>query len=615
MNQAETPTPTPNPSPALSITRFPSQTTATYYLILLVFLGTLLAASLGPSPVCMAPVVLSLLVLPVRAVLSIPRRELALEDKGATKDLKARGLYQSVQDTIDALAAEAGFDRPIHLIVSSRPYEARATGSWRQHYMLLGAALLEKVAHDLEQPAHREKARALLLHEIGHHLHRDVQRIGYAGQLLKSCATLLPWWAFFLVGWLSFSLLMGEALLAFDIQSSGILTPELRQMFAPLIELSPSERAEIRNRLQTVSIGLLISFLINALLPIAAIALVLWLFFWRRMVRLQEYYADALVQARAIGWNVLAGAMGRYSSLLRPAPSEPSGIQRWFRRAFLRPLSRAGEPLALFKSPSEWAPFGGWLALHPTYRQRMQRLRQPQRFLDDWRSAAWSTAILVLALDVMLVNPLTAYHLSAYPVHISTLAIFLLTSTWLLPHLALDRPVWRPLLKSLLIIFGLRWAWLLLNTMLLLALAVLAPTFASELLNLTALSGARSVIIPETLPVSDPLQMSLAILPALAGLQLLQVAGVGLLLGIYYLLQKQVAGARPATYRIKRHWLLVLGLSVVIAVLFLTPLSDLIAGRADALATPGRIGLYVSGLAAGVIIWRLLQSPRMIDNV
>ncbi len=590
----------------------PSQTTATFYLILLVFLGTLLSALIGPSPVCMTPVVLSLLVLPVRAVLATPRREMTLEDKAATEALKAQGLYQKVQETIDALAAEAGFGRPIRLLVSRRPHEARATGSWRRHYILLGSSILEQIAHDLDHPDHREKARALLLHEIGHHVHRDVQRIRYAGELLKSSATLLPWWTLFLVGWLSFALLMGEAFLGFDIHSVNTLTPEVRQMLAPLVDLSPAQRTQITNQIQNVSLGLLLGFLINAFLPIIVIGFVLWLFFWRRMVRLQEYYADGLVRSHGFPWEALAAAMGRYPDLLTPASPAPSSLGVWLQQTLIQPVRKAVQPLGFFRRlPGEKSYLNRWFALHPTYRQRVLQMRDPQRLFEGWQSVAWSTAILVLALDVMLVNPLTSYHLAAFPVHMSTLGIFLMVSTWFLPFLASNRPFRRPLLFILLIIFAVRWIWLLINAGLLPVLALFVPSLATEILNLTIITGARSAVLPETLLVLDPLQESLALLPRLFALQTLQLGGVVLLLGVYYKLQKNVARRAPATQWRPRHWLIVVGLSSVVGALFLTPLSDLISARTTELLAPSRIALYAVGLLVGFASWYRINRQEL----
>lgn len=619
MNEGEVWTVEHGASRELSIRQFPSQTTATFYLILFVFLGAALAASIGPSPVCMTPVLLSLLLMPVRAVLAVPRRELALEDQEAAAALKLNGAYQRVQEAIDGLAAEVGFRRPIRLIVSRRPNEARASGSWRRHYLLLGAELLEKVARDLGDAAQRDKAQALLLHEIGHHLHRDVQRIGYAGELLKSCATLLPWWTFFLIGWLGLALLMGEAILEVDIQSVTGLTPELQELLAPLLTLSPEEAAEVRSRLESVSAGLLLSFLLNAFFPIAVTGLVLWLFFWRRMLRLQEFYADALVAAQGLGWAELGAAIARYGYSVRPAPPAQPGLGNAIRRALVGRLARfgaePGETTAFIGTPDRWGwRSRRWLSLHPTLRERRLLWLEPQLFLEEWPGVAWATAVLVLTLDVMLVNPLTGYHLSAHPVHISTIGIFLLVSAWLMPMLALNRPFWRPLGKLLLIVFGLRWAWLALNVALLLTLATLAPAFTQELLNLTVLSTARSVVVPETVVVGDPLQMSLAILPALFGLQLVQLGGVLLLLALYTLFQRGVAQHARAADWIKRHWLLVVGLAVIVGALFVTPLSDLVGGRGAMLVTTRRMMLYTGALLVGFVVWLQLRRLRLVAD-
>jgi hypothetical protein len=243
----------------------------------------------------------------------------------------------------------------------------------------------------------------------------------------------------------------------------------------------------------------------------------------------------------------------------------------------------------------------GWLSFHPTYRQRAAACARPLAALYGWQRTAWSAAALVLALDVMLVSPLASYHLAGYPAHFGALAIFLLVSSWLLPFIGLKLPFGRPLALVLAVIFGVRWAWLALNVLLLLGLCVLAPEMAAEVMSLTILSGARTAALPAGDVVGDPLALALSVIPGLVALQLLQAAAVLAMLLAYWGLQGRAAGQGGPAEWPRRHWMLVLCLGVAAVTLVLSPLSRLIGGRPETLGQPGQVATYLLGAAALVV--------------
>lgn len=577
------------------IRSLPTQTETAFWVIVVVFLGTLLIGLVGNFPIYMPPVVLSILVLPVRAVLASPDKELKREDKTTTKQLHDEGILARLQDAIDGNAARSGFRRPIRLVISQEANEMRAAGTWRRHYIFLGGKIARKIAADLDNPQHADKANAVLLHEIGHIANRDVQRISYTRELLYSCITVLPWWMALLTGWIGLSFLAGEAMLNFDIRAIPEADPIVQDVMAPLLELSPEERAEISEKMETLSVGLMLNFVISALWPIAAIALVLWLFFWRQMLRTREYYADHL--ASVVGGSELAviKALGRYPVFFRPKPPQPitwtarikQAINTRWQLIRPRPLALAAPPRRLL---NVWS-------LHPNFIQRKTVLENPLQLFNNWWSVAWSTAILTLAIDVALINPLAFYYLVGYPAHLSAITTFALLSAWMLPFIALKKPFIRPLLLSLGLILGLRWAWLLFNVGFVLLVVFLMPDYALETFNLLALSGTAQM--PESLPVAEPAPFILSILPAVFGLQLLQLITIPILLYLYYRLQRLVAGRRSLRLSWgRRHWLLVVALSVAAVTLFLTPLSDLLSGEAANVIQPGRLVSYGVGLLA-----------------
>src|SRR5690606_7989652 len=190
-------------------------------------------------------------------VLAAPGKELAAQDQQATAELRASGEYGRVQKGITKLATRVGFHRPVKLIVSHHPIEARAFGSWRRHYLLLGRGMVNKVAADLQSADKRPLAESFLLHELAHIVHKDVRRISYTRALFHSSVTILPWWMLLLIAWLMVSLLSGRALLEFNPET--ILEPAVREMLAPMIELSPAQRAEVAEAVENISPGLVLN--------------------------------------------------------------------------------------------------------------------------------------------------------------------------------------------------------------------------------------------------------------------------------------------------------------------------------------------------------------------
>ena len=449
------------PKSLINLRAFPGRTQATFYLIVIVFLGTVLAGLDSSSPVCLTPLVLAMLILPVRAILAKPGEELAHQDLAVTQKLQKSGTFQKIQATITSLAAAADYHEPIKLVISHKPLEMRAFGSWRRHYIWLGSDIAERIALDLDSPIHKDKARALLLHEIAHLINRDVQQIGYTGHLLRSCLFILPWWIALAVGLLSVVALAGRSFLSFDIAATSNLDPVLVQLLAPTMEFSPEQRAEMMAKTQTASLNLAFAFTINALLPIIFIAFVLWLFFWRRMVRWQEFQADYLVATVEQSHTGLLEAMQHYK--IPPHSSSSSSLEGKY--SFIPNLwhNLVAQPFSFLASFPALNRLTRWFALHPTYEERVTSLKNPNLLLENWNSVAWPIAVFILSLDVMLATPLTFYHLGDYPIHFSTIAIFSLLATWMLPFIVLKKPFKYDLAKILVVVLGVRWGWLILN--------------------------------------------------------------------------------------------------------------------------------------------------------
>jgi Zn-dependent protease with chaperone function len=601
-------------APQARLTRtptLPTQTEAAFWLICLVLLGTLFAGLVGGSPIRMLPIVLTILILPARAVLARPDKELQHQDEAATKQLLAEGVYERLQTAVNQLALLADFRRPILLLISRQPREVRATGSWRRHYILLGAEMARKLDNDLRHPDECDKARALLLHEIGHLLHRDVQRIGYTGELLRSCFVVLPWWMFFLIGWLGAAYLSADAILRFDISQVEGMDPALLSTLRPLVELSPDTRAEIMGKMETISFDLVLGFIVNAFWPILVISFVLWLFYWRRMVRAQEYYADQLASALTQNEQALLNAFGRYPGWFSPAVPDRNAWSR-FAESRKRLLLSLEDQLFHFSSTGYQSldvvrrRFVRWFALHPTYKERWTYLKDPAQIHKDWFGTAVAITALVITLNVLLITPLISYHLMRDITHFFTLAIFFLLSTWLLPFLVSGMPFKPYLVKMLWLIFGVRAVFVLLDRLFLILLAMIAPATTADFLNRLILAIARYSRPIDTPPVDDALAYTLTHIPLYVAYQIfIPLGSVILLLFLYYRLSRLfslrfVAAEDGQGKWRQRHWFTVIGLSTAVTALILVPLADFLGG--DFAFNPDKIMLYLAGFVAGLAL-------------
>jgi hypothetical protein len=577
------------------------------------------------APIYMPLIIISMIVLSIRALLTLPEKELPLiEDKTETRRLKEEGAWEKIQTEISDLSRKIGCSGPVRLVVSKRPFEARAFGSWRRHYIVLGYKVADQVASDLDTTQHRLKVQALLLHEIAHISNRDVQRIGYTRKLLRVCVTVLPWWTLFLMGWLSAALLSGEAIVQFDLRSVSDMDPGMAELLAPSLNLSPEQQAEIVGKMETVSLELLLNFILSAFLPIIVIGFVLWLFFWRRMLRIREYYADQQALAGVNDVQIIKRAMVRYTILLRLQSNRHHVADT---TAWWQILSPALDTIAEWpivqllqkikaklhyprnerllnisdyfrkRQKSISTQIYLWFSTHPSNEDRWRCLEDISQIDSNWKETAWSTAVLVLALEIMLTTPLVAYHIVGYPIHISVIIIFLLVSAWMLPQIVQRKPVRRPLVNILIIIFGLRWLWLFLNLALLVFLVIFLPNYATPILNATIYSQAGFAGIPSDVFIVEP-SFVFELIPTYIGLQIVQMISVFLLLSIYYKWQqKRVSDDQgAATDWSLRHWRGVAIFSLITIFLVLTPLSDLIGGEFNQLVQPNRLISYTIGV-------------------
>lgn len=529
----------------------PTLSQAAYVVILVAFLGVLLAGLLGDAPIRLEPIVLSLFLLPARAVMGLPdRRQPNREEIAELRMFQENGDYQRLQQTINILAQDVyGWQRSIGLSIISKPIAAYSISSWGRDCLVLGSMTARRLATELRRPEPPDWVRALLLHEIAHIVHRDQQRVGFAGELLRGAVTILPWWIFFLVFWIGTSLKAIEAALAFDFNTVPGMPAEIGEWANSLIALEPNTKAEILARASSISFSSLLNFIILSFVPIALISIILYLFYWRWMVRLQEHYADLTISRLGVNWRELEVAQGALLPLgLSKSPNSLRARLQPYLRMFRRRFS------------------GRWFSLHPTLAERRAVLADPSLLYTNWRRIAWSVAFLSIGLDVILASPLFAYY--GVFTHLYVLTAFVLLSTWLLPQLVTGRSFVGDLMRILLVLFAVRVCWLMLNIVLLVIQVLFFPTQALALMNAIAIAGSRYVGELSGPPIVDP-GLGLSAAGGAILLELLQSFGLIVAIGFYILSQQSFLKRAPTqTQEIRQnHWLSVFVISVVVLTL------------------------------------------------
>ncbi len=599
----------------VNLRNLPSQTDAAFWVIVIVVLGVAISASVGASPIYMLPITLSLIILPVRALLVAPARERRrYEDLEETAVLNTSGILSEIQNILDDLLEAVEYNAPVYVVISKKPDEARAFGTWRQHYIFLGSNIVQKLHADWNDPENQPKAHAFLLHEIGHIANKDVQRITYTRYLLYSCFLVMGWWALFLTGWMLLTWFASPVLVEIDLaQLPGIdplLVPWLETFQASV--LTPEMRAEITQTLQDFSIGLIINFIFQALFPLIGIGFVLWLFYWRRMVRIQEYYADHLAVTITKNKTALLRAFGRYPGWVKAANKNKTpldltsriGFSAWLHDLLLRPTFR-------FQTKKKSKP--RWYALHPTYKERFAHLHNPLLLNQKWRNTAVAIIVLVLAFEILIVSPVSSYYLSEIPIHFPTIAIFILITVWLLPLLIMHESVKRPLFKMLLLIFGIRFAWIFLMMALIVILGLLLPDVLLAILNLTVMAGGRYAGSSPSIPLTDPIEM-ISWIPAYLLLQTVPI--IALVIGILlykFTHQKMLVNTPEFPWQL-RHWQSVVIIIIIIVTCILNPLTFVLNVT---ITWFGNGTILVANLTVGVIalllLFRLRNSEKLFN--
>lgn len=448
----------PLPPPRkLNILALPSYTAILFALIGFVVLGAAFSSLLPGSQVWPLPIIVGLTLLPLRDFLHRPDRHMADDDLALTDNPAAAELQHTLAELAPTLAP------PARVAVSVHPSEAHAFGTFRRRYVGLGRALAGRLANALRDadPDRRQQARAILAHELAHFLNRDVQLVWLAYGLLKMMVLVM-----------AVNLVMGILLSTFIIEVGpevlrpefwnaltqhlaatlvGLPTPDLAPIFEWMWAQNPAliERlADPARRIENYQPFFL--YLASSHTPFFLAGALLWGYYWRRLLRVREFYADARAAALVGDAEVIPRAMLMHKLAVSITRANPSAQPT----AGLHPAARirawGDHLLRVLKSHLPgWPALQRQLAWAPADDERKACLADPLVAFDSERTIAVSAGLAVILLDLVQRGTLTAAFVTEPGAYVPVLAGFVVFGLWVLPRLCAGQTLHGGLWKSL----------------------------------------------------------------------------------------------------------------------------------------------------------------------
>jgi hypothetical protein len=458
-----------DPKSKPNIFALPNQTTIIFLIIVIVVLGTVFVGSFG-SPYSIKSLAIALLILPLRAFLDRPKRELQRDQLvPAGEELK------DLQGVIADLAGKIGLPRYPRLFVSPKNIHLHTFGTFRHWYIAINRDKAEKWQAEWQNQETRPTAEAKVLHELYHFKTGDYWQLGYASELLRMTGFVMLWAFVFFIG-LGGLIIRAKPVLSQLIQYAGMLVKvagnfdALFLKLTPLIEqLTPVVNA-MNQRMANIDFSWIMIFSVGATYPYAIMGLVLWGLYRPKLWRTREWYADAgVIHEQNDMLPYLSARMGIPLPTLRKNPS--------VLRKSAVPMTKPN--LRVWHWYQElWKRIKILPKKHPNPTIRLQAIEEPGLVFDNWFDAAILTGSLAIMLEVLTMTPLTLPHAGRWPLHFPTLAMLVIVSlNYLLPQTAQGQSVRDGIVKVIGIITALR----LTTTFLLLLIFTSFATFAPKL--------------------------------------------------------------------------------------------------------------------------------------
>lgn len=447
------------PPRKLNILALPSYTALLFALIALVVLGAAFSSLLPGSQVWPLPIIIGFTLLPLRDFLHRPDRHMADSGLVITADPAAAELQQTLAGLAPNLSPA------VQVAISVQPTEAHAFGTFRRRYVGLGRGLAGRLANALRDPDpdRSQQARAILAHELAHFLNRDVQLVWLAYGLLKMMVLVMAVNLVFSILLVTFVIEVGPEVARPEFWTSlsdhltlmlpGFPRVDLLPLFEALRAGNPTlvERlADPARQLENWQSFFL--YLSASHTPFFLSGVVLWSYYWRRLLRVREFYADARAATLLGDASVIPRALQMHKLAARMAKAAPPG-------AVLDPTARlrvwSDRQIQRLKSPlPEWPALQRQLAWSPSDDERQACLADPLVAFGSERALAVSAGLAMVLLDGVQRGMLTAQHITEPAAVVPVLIGFAVAALWTLPHVCagqtLGSGLWRSLARIIL---------------------------------------------------------------------------------------------------------------------------------------------------------------------
>lgn len=412
--------------PRLNILALPSFTAILFGLTVFVILAAVLSSLLPDSKMWWPPLVLGVVLLTLRDFLRAPQR--------AAQRSGLQAADQRVTPLADALAklgAQTSQRTPQLLVADQQAIWS--FGTFRRRFIAVGQGMGAVLSQYIARPnaPSGNAARAVLAHELAHFSNGDIQLAGLARSLLKT--TFLV--AFFLL-WIAVGMIALMLQVGAEVTSPGFWNELTRRTGLPGLDLTPL-RELLRAQNPEVFVQLAdparapaiawysISYNVSALLPFLISTAILYVFLWRKLMRVREFYADAraaetLASGGLDGVTAVVDAMNLIGTLKTVTVEEPA--------------HRPRRILAAVRRYRDQAFSSGLLAFRPVDDLLKQALHDPiVAFGRPWQIAVW-TGVAVLLLELMLRGSLTVSYINQPGPHLPLMTAWGVFALWLLPQ-------------------------------------------------------------------------------------------------------------------------------------------------------------------------------------
>lgn len=550
----------------LNILALPNQQVVIVSMLFLVVFGTLLAIGFNAPPWLFFTLALLLLVLSFRQVLvdyESDARFLHLHE--------ASPEFAPLQMRVHALAVDTlGMQQGPRLAIAQVECTPRIVSTWRRRYVALDEARARRAVSILDDPVKSAALDILLLHELHHLRHNDHLWIAYARALLHIGVRVILWFALLLIGLVSLLALIQRSFFT-NVTPEQIgaiadsLTPGLGDSVITVFFGSTEAYNRLAAQYRTIDFGQVLFTIILNTLPYLLIGSGLLVFFWQRLLRLREVYADA----GAVQVSDHPEAMGRAISAVDLNPSEinePHGI--------------AG---VLEKLQLLYGRYIQRLNLEP--RERIRFLNAPEQVNGSPRAYGFFIGLFVLALNLIMSSTGAFSLIGSWPMHFPVITATALIGLYLLTPLALGQSFSRPLWSALLVVVALHSGALMLSLGILATLAAIDPQLMLTLLESTARGFTWYTRIDPTFSGQNPSALlATALFANLIQIPVVLAFSAGSLWLFAHLAGRMFTwyGLPRAEKRLIPAMLLVLGCIIaVVALVILPPVTDIMLRPTD----------------------------------